>query len=97
MSDQREELKEICRTELVKILPTLRKMNNLTQSDLAEILGISRQTITNIECGKNKMSWGLFWAMLFVFSLGENSDEYMRQSNIPFDQLKKWLISKRGE
>ena len=42
---------------LAKELPILRKMVGLTQKDLGEILGVSRQTITNIESGTSKMKW----------------------------------------
>lgn len=34
-----------------------RESANLTQEDLAEIIGISRNQISNIECGNNKLSY----------------------------------------
>ena len=48
------ELFEKCTECLKKELPVLRKMAGLTQKDLGEILGVSRQTITNIENGTGK-------------------------------------------
>jgi len=55
-----KELLDNCVSSLTKELSVLSKMNGLTQKDLADILGISTQTITNIESGSSKMKWSFF-------------------------------------
>lgn len=82
---------------LAKELPILRKMVGLTQKDLGEILGVSRQTITNIESGTSKMKWSLFLAAMFVFSLDQTTSEYLKTRDIPYQQLKEWLHEKHRE
>ena len=72
------ELFEKCTECLKKELPVLRKMAGLTQKDLGEILGVSRQTITNIENGTGKLKWSLFLAAMFIFSLDHNILEYLK-------------------
>lgn len=72
-------------------------MVGLTQKDMAEILDVSRQTITNIESGSTKMKWSLFLAIMFIFSLDHNTSEYLKTLNIPYSNIKEWLIEKRKE
>ena len=86
-----------CIDTLTKELPVLRKMTGLTQKDLAGILGVSRQTITNIESGSGRMKWALFLAIMFLFDLDHNTSEYLKTIDIPYKELKEWLINERGE
>lgn len=65
--------------------------------DLGDIIGVSRQTVTNIESGKSEMKWTTFLAIMFVFSLDHSSVEYLRRLDIPYAEIKQWLAEKRGE
>jgi putative transcriptional regulator len=38
------------------IIPKLRKQHKLSQEELARAVGVTRQTITSIECGKHTAS-----------------------------------------
>lgn len=49
-------------------LPTLRAKLHLSQSELAEFVGVTRQQIVAIENLKRKMSWSLFLSFVFLFS-----------------------------
>lgn len=91
---QNDELFKICSRKLAKELPVLRKMNNLSQKDLGDIVGVSRQTITNIENGKSEMKWSLFLALMFIFSMSHNSTEYLKRIDIPYSEIKNWLRKK---
>lgn len=93
---KKEELLKRCTEILSKELPVLRKINNLTQKDLGDIIGVSRQTVTNIESGKSEMKWTTFLAIMFVFSLDHGSVEYLRRLDIPYAEIKQWLAEKRG-
>lgn len=81
-----------CTDILAKELPVLRKICKLNQQQLGEIVGVSRQTITNIENGRSEMKWVLFLALMFVFSLDDESSDYLKRVEIPYDEVKKWLI-----
>ena len=91
------ELFETCTNCLTKELPVLRKMAGLTQKDLGDILGVSRQTITNIESGAVKLKWSLFLAAMFIFSLDHNTSKYLKTMDMPYSQIREWLNEKRRE
>lgn len=50
-------------------LPELRKMNKLTQEELADLVGVTRQTISSIESGKYIASLPLAYKLAKVFNL----------------------------
>ena len=53
--------------QLVDELPVLRARLGVSQADIAEKIGISRQTYNGIETGKKKMNWITFVALIAVF------------------------------
>lgn len=59
------------RTEYIAILteelPVLRARMHVSQADLARGVGISRQTYSLIETGKQQMTWVTFMAMIAFF------------------------------
>lgn len=59
---------------LTKFLPVLRAAIGISQGELAEYVGISRQTFCAIEQGKRQMSWSTFCALYLFFS--SNSETY---------------------
>ncbi len=92
--DNQEDLLSSCTEKLTKELPVLRKMCNLTQKKLGDIVGVSRQTITNIESGKCEMKWTLFLALILLFSLDKNCATYIKEMDIPYQKVKDALASK---
>ena len=92
-----KELLSSCTEKLSKGLPTLRAMCNLTQKNLGDLVGVSRQTITNIESGKSKMKWTLFLALMPVFGMNKNCMNYIKEMEIPYSQVKKVLANKVGK
>jgi len=59
---------------MIKNMPVLRAATNMTQVQLAEKVGVSRQTIVAIETRKRPMSWSLYLAAVFVFEQYEESN-----------------------
>lgn len=53
---------------LTSNLKTLRARGNLTQEDVANAIGISRQTYSMIECQKTPMAWNIYLSLVFLFS-----------------------------
>lgn len=86
-----EELFDISIRVLTKNLPILRKILGLTQSELADIIGLSRQTVVNIENGNQKMKRTTFMAIMYLFSLNHKTAVLLESIDIPYKQLKKWL------
>lgn len=50
-------------------IPALRKQHKLSQEELANAVGVTRQTITSIEVGKYTASLVLAWRIAQFFSL----------------------------
>lgn len=88
------ELFDISIKVLTHNLSVLRKICGITQSELADIIGLSRQTISNIESGNQKMKRPTFMAIMFLFSLDQNTALYLKNIGIPYKDLKKWLYQK---
>jgi DNA-binding XRE family transcriptional regulator len=59
--------RELCRV-LAENLPTLRAKAGISQNELADRLGFSRQTISAIEGQKREMQWSTFSAIVLFFS-----------------------------
>ncbi len=72
-------------------LPTLRAKANLTQAKLAEMIGVSRQTIVAIESQKRKMSWNTFLSCLLVFQNNEEPDRLLKLYEISTNELTSYL------
>lgn len=49
-------------------LPTLRARLKASQAELAELVGVSRQTYSMIENRKKEMGWSIYMALVLVFS-----------------------------
>ena len=91
---EEKEVFSSCTEKLANELPVLRKMCNLTQKNLGDIVGVSRQTITNIESGKCEMKWTLFLALILLFNLNKNCNNYIKEMDIPYEQVKDILAKK---
>lgn len=68
---------------LTQALPYLRKEFDISQTELAHKVGLSRQMISLIERGKQQMTWTQFLAIVFFF-----------KSNNDFEKGKKAVAKK---
>lgn len=68
---------ELLRNEL----PVLRAKARVSQGELAEKIGISRQTYSSIETGKREMSWTTFLALIAYFQNNENTRKMVSEIN----------------
>lgn len=50
----------------------------ITQAQLADCVGITRQTLTAIENGSRKLTWSNYLAMCYVFSSDEETGALLR-------------------
>lgn len=73
---------------LVDNLPSLRARISITQEELANLLGISRQTYYSLESGKREMSWPIFLSLVFIFNSIKETSEMLKDLKIyPIDLI----------
>ena len=76
---------------LVENLPSLRARIGITQEELANILGVSRQTYYSLETGKREMQWAMFLAIVFIFDSVNETSEMIRDLRIyPIDLFMRF-------
>lgn len=63
----------VCIDLLTGLLPTLRDSLNLTQREFASIIGISRQSVIDLEHRNRKITRAVLIAMITFFSLRRKS------------------------
>lgn len=72
-------------------LPTLRAKATLSQAKLAEMVGVSRQTLVAVENRKRKMSWSTFLACFLIFHKNEETNTLLKLYEIYTDELDEYL------
>ena len=83
-----QEIKNVEINNMIDNLPALRAMCHYSQNDLAELIGLSRQTIAMIESRKRAMSWSVFLSLMFVFTQSEETNRLLVPLNIYTNELK---------
>lgn len=73
---------------LTKNLVVLRMMLHLSQSDLAELIGVGRQTLLAIENRKRRMTWSVFLSLVFVFYQNKETKRLLEIFDIYNDEIK---------
>lgn len=76
---------------LIDNLAALRARLNITQEELANVIGVSRQTFYSIETGKREMSWPIYMAIIFFFDSIPDTSEMMKKLRIyPIDLIMRF-------
>lgn len=86
-----EERKEYYLNKLIENLPVLRAKLQLSQQELANVLGVSRQQIVAIENGKRNMSWNIFLSLLLIFSRNKETKKLLKVFDIWNDELISFI------
>lgn len=68
--------------QLVKELPVLRIKLGVSQEEMGEMLGITRQTYSAIETGRRIMSWSQYLSLIFIFEHNEETYEAIKQMGL---------------
>ena len=76
---------------LRKDLPVLRARVGLSQEAVANRVGISRQTYSNIETGKREMTWITFLALIVFFQNNEQTLPMLKQIDGLLEGVEKIL------
>lgn len=90
-----EEKKEALMSNLQKQLPQIRKQYGISQAELGEMVGLSRQTISGIERGSISMNWTVYLAIVLFLGANSNSVFYFADGSgledIELDTVQKVL------
>lgn len=74
--------KETCIEVLTESLSSLRAKADITQGELASLIGTSRQTYHAIEAGKRQMSWNTYLSLLLIFDTNNATHNMLRDINV---------------
>ena len=85
------EMKKILCNNMAINLPSLRAKAGLSQHELANRLGFSRQTISAVENGKRKMQWSTYTAITLFFSKNQEIRNLMIVMGIINDSVETFL------
>ena len=86
-----EEEKESYIKNLSNELVTLRTQANLSQEELASIIGVSRQTYGTIERKLRLMSWDTYLALIMFFDYHHKTHDLLRSLGcFPYDIIKRF-------
>mgnify|MGYP000112707594 CR=1 FL=1 len=77
-------------------LSILRSKLNLSQEDLAHILGVTRQTISSFESGQREMTWSVFLALVLIFFRNEPTKRLLVALNIYTPELNDFLNTSKN-
>ena len=83
--------KDICSSIMQDNLASLRAKAALTQEELANIIGCSRQTYYAVESKQKELSWGMFLALSFFYhNLQATSDMWDDLKIYPIELFSKF-------
>ena len=81
---------------MAESLSILRSKLNLSQEDLAQILGVTRQTISSFESGQREMTWSVFLALVLIFFRNEPTKRLLVALNIYTPELNDFLKASKS-
>lgn len=88
-------ISNINRDELIKLmsenLSVLRAKLSLSQEDLADVLGVTRQTISAIENEQRNMSWSIFLSLILIFLKNKETKRLMILLGIYTKELSDFI------
>lgn len=80
---------------MVKYLPVLRASIRITQKELAQKIGITRQSMMNIENRRRPLQWSTYLALVLVFQQAEESRKLLESLRL-FDGKIINSVSQEG-
>ena len=87
-----DDLTDMERTEYIakmaENLPVLRAKLNVTQKELATLIGVSRSTVILFEKGQRQMTWNTFLSLILIFSKNSDTNKLMKALEIYTDELE---------
>lgn len=84
-----ETIKGTAIENLTNNMVVLRTMLHLSQSDLADLIGLGRQSLVALENKKRRMTWSVFLSLVFVFMQNDETKVLLELFDIYNDELKE--------
>lgn len=84
---EKDELIEL----LTPMLPVLRATVGISQGEIADYIGVSRQTYCAFEIGKRKMSWNTFLSLFLFFISNAETNNLLKTKKGFITQVYKVL------
>ncbi len=76
-TEEKKESKKVLMERLTRELPVLRARLGVSQADVADAIGVARQTYNNYETGKKEMPWSIFLALVTVFQSNKETQKML--------------------
>ncbi len=92
--DKNMVVQEKLMNDIVDILPKVRRRLGISQTELGERIGLSRQTISSIERRKVQLTWNNYLAIM-MFITANSSDVFYFPRNGEYhysDEFKKLMV-----
>lgn len=86
----KNEKEELIQT-LTGALPVLRSAIGISQGEIAEYIGVSRQTYCAFEIGKRQMSWNTFLSLFLFFISNAETNNLLKTKKGFITQVYKVL------
>lgn len=77
-------------------LPVLRKVMGFSQQELADIVGMSRSTITKVEGKRQELPWSTYLALLLIFRENSETNLLLRTFEIDTDEVNIFISGNSG-
>lgn len=84
--------KTLCSIQLVNELPVLRVRLDLSQEEVADRIGISRQTYNSIESKRRSVTWTTCIALITFFASSEKTKKMMENGSVLLELLPEILL-----
>lgn len=76
---------------LIDELPVLRAKLGISQDEISNIIGISRQTYSSIETKKRKISWNTFLSLILYFGCNDGTTKILDDMGVLSLELNDFL------
>ena len=87
-----QQYKEHCMEVLVENLAALRAKAGITQEELANVIGVSRQTYYAIETKRRSLTWNTYLSLVLFFDTNVNTYVLIRDMNAyPMELMRKMV------
>ncbi len=87
--------KEYYIDKLTQFLPELRGVLGISQSQLAEYIGSTRQSINSYENRKRPMMWDTFMSLMLIFIVNNDTKKKLDELGFNTKDVIKYLKIKR--
>lgn len=72
-------------------LPMLRVKMGISQAELAEMVEVTRQTVSAFESGQREMPWHMFLAFMMIFTSNPVTKRLLEAMEIYNDDFKQFI------